>query len=234
VQLGDLNHDLVRWKLLSHCLNRVPKSMAHVPIQLRGSAVSVAEIFYRSGSYLEWDRLQHFTENVAELQGVPKVQINHNWLVGINTHISVALQGKDQGDREHRRVALTEAWFNDLKNFGRPILFALDTYEKATTEVQEWISGPFLARASQSDMVRVLIAGVEVPDEKNIEWGRCCETRHLQGVREAEHWLPVIQEMGRYIDPKKVGFLDGVCHALKGHPGKIMKIIEGLPPLKTT
>jgi hypothetical protein len=224
--------------LLRHCLDRVPKSVVHIPIELRGSAVSVAEIFHRSGGSLKWDRLRNFTELVAELQGISKVQINRNWLVGINNHISVALQSESSDIREYRRVALTDAWFDDLRNFDKPILFALDTYEKATTEVQDWISGPFLARASQSDIVRVLVAGQTVPDEKNIEWGRCCETRHLYGVPEAEHWLPVVQEMGRYIDPQKVGhpmaWLAGVCHALKGRPGDIMKIIEALPPLKTT
>lgn len=224
--------------LLSYCLGRVPKSVAHVPIELRGSAVSVAEIFHRSGGSLKWDRLPSFTELVAELQGTPKVQINRNWLGGINNHISVALQSESQDIREHRRVVLTEAWFDDLRNFDQPILFALDTYEKATTEVQEWISGPFLARASQSDLVRVLVAGQIVPDEMNIEWGHCCETRRLYGVPDAEHWLPVVREMGRFIDPEKVGdpkaWLAGVCFALKGRPGEIMKIIEGLPHMKTT
>jgi hypothetical protein len=224
--------------LLRYCLDRVPKSVAHVPIELRGSAVSVAEIFHRSGGVLQWNRLPNFTGLVADLQGMPKVQINRNWLGGINNHISVALQSESQDVREHRRVALTDAWFDDLKNFDQPILFAMDTYEKATTEVKDWISGPFLARASQFDVVRVMVAGQIVPDERNIEWGRCCETRHLYGVPEAEHWLPVVQEMGRFIDPQKVGdpkaWLAGVCHALKGSPGEIMKIIEGLPYLKTT
>jgi putative ribosome biogenesis GTPase RsgA len=39
--------------LLQYCRGRVPKSVAHVPIQLRGSAVSVVEIFHRSGGFLK-------------------------------------------------------------------------------------------------------------------------------------------------------------------------------------
>lgn len=221
--------------LLRHCLSRIPNSIARVPIEFRGSAVSVAEIFYRSGGFLKWKHLPNFTEQVADLQGTPKVQINDNWIGGINNHISVALQGDSQDARESHRAVLTEAWFDDLKNFDQTVLFALDTYEKATTEVQEWISGPFLARASQSNLVRVLVAGQKIPDENNIEWGSSCETWHLYGVPEAEHWLPVVEEMRRYIDPNKVGnpkaWLAGVCFALKGHPGEIMKIIERLPTL---
>src|SRR5262245_29451821 len=140
--------------LLRYCLGRVPESVAHVPIELRGSAVSVAEIFHRSGGFLQWNRLPNFTESIARLQGIPKTQIDRNWLIGINNHISVALQSESSDIREHRRVALTDAWFDDLRNFDQTILFALDAYEKATTDVQEWISGPFLARVSQSDIVR--------------------------------------------------------------------------------
>jgi hypothetical protein len=172
---------------------------------------------------------------VADLQGIPKIQINRNWLGGINNHISVALQNESQDVREHRRVALTEAWFDDLRNFDQPVLFALDTYEQATIEVQEWISGPFLSRASQSQQVRVLVAGQKVPDEKNIEWGHCCETRHLYGVPEAEHWLPVVQAMGRYFpDSNPLSWLAGACHISKGNPSMIMQMIQTLPHLKTT
>src|SRR5215470_4333535 len=64
--------------LLRYCLDRVPKSVAHVPIELRGSAVSVAELFHRSGGFLQWNRLRNFTGLVADLQGIPKVQINRN------------------------------------------------------------------------------------------------------------------------------------------------------------
>jgi hypothetical protein len=52
----------------------------------------------------------------------------------------------------------------------------MDTYEDATTDVQQWISGPFLARTAMVNQVRVLIAGQSVPDSNNIEWGQCSTT----------------------------------------------------------
>jgi hypothetical protein len=224
--------------LLAYCLGRVPKSVAPVRIQLRGSTAGMAEIFFRSGSFLTWERLPNFTKAVAELQDTPSVKTNRNWLVGIGNQISVVLQNESPHTRQYLRAALTEAWFNDLRNFDQPILFALDNYEQAATEVKQWISGPFLTRASQSNIVRVLVAGQSVPDEKNIEWGHCCETRRLHGILDAEHWLPVVQEMGHYIDPLRAddpkSYLVGICDALKGHPGNIMQFIEGLPRIKTT
>ena len=220
--------------LLEYCLDRIPKSVTPIPIQLRGSSVSVAEIFHRSGDTMSWNRFPNFTELVGELQGISKVQIKSNWLVGKN-HISVAMQSESQDVREHRRVALTDAWFDDLRSFDQPILFALDTYEQATPEVQEWISGPFLARASRSEQVRILVAGQSVPDKKNIEWGRCCDARNLYGVVDAEHWLPVVEAMERNIPfGEPLTWLSGLCTGLKGRPGEIMKIIEGLPRKRAT
>jgi hypothetical protein len=69
-----------------------------------------------------------------------------------------------------------------------------------------------------------------VPDAHNIEWGHCCAHHELFGVREAEHWLPVVEAMGRYIpvDPPEK-FIAIVCQALNGAPKDIMQIIEGLP-----
>ncbi|MBE9472160.1 MAG: ATP-binding protein [Chloroflexi bacterium] len=216
--------------LLSACLEQVPAAIPCIPIQLRGSAVSVAEVFYRSGHRLSWERLSRFTAQVATLQGVPQVQIDHNWLLGINNRISVALHAEEPTDREHRRAALTEAWFQDLQAFDHPVLMALDTYEQATAAVTAWIDGPFLSRVAQVSQLRVLLAGQEVPEAHNIEWGHCCTAHHLCGVPEAEHWWPIVEAMNRRVNvPDPRSWLAGVCHALGGRPKEIMQVIQDLP-----
>jgi hypothetical protein len=216
--------------LLNTCLRKIRPAMSHIPIQFRGSVVSVAEIFYRAGRYLGWERLPHFTSRVADLEGLPNIQVDRNWLSGINNRISIALRVENPIDQEHRRVALTEAWFDDVKTFTDPLLMAFDTYEQATDEVALWIDGPFLARVAQAAPLRILLAGQKVPDAHNIEWGHCCAAHQLYGVPEAKYWLPVVEAMQRHIpfdDP--LTWLAGVCHALKGHPKDIMAVIEGLP-----
>jgi hypothetical protein len=223
-------HFLKIYTLFRSCLEQIPATLPHIPIQLRGNTVSIAEIFHRSGSALGWERLAHFTAQVADLQGIPAVRVDRNWLTGINNRITAVLKVENPADLTHRHAALTDAWFEDLKTIGSPVVIALDTYEHATTEIQEWISGPFLARVAQSNPVRVLIAGQIVPDENNIEWGHCCSTIPLYGVPEAEHWLPVVAAMGRRIpfsDP--LTWLAGVCYALQGDPKGIKQVIEGLP-----
>jgi hypothetical protein len=216
--------------LLAHCQEQTPASVFHLPIQLRGSTVTAAEVFYRAGRHLTWDRLPHFTGYVAEMQGGAGVKVDRNFLAGIGNHINVALHAEQPLERDHRRVALTEAWFDDLADLPRPFLVFFDTYETATAEMKEWISGPFLARAVQVDRLRVVIAGQEVPDARNIEWGHCCKSHDLYGVHEAHHWLPVVREIGCYVPaPDPLSWLAGVCHTLKGNPDGIMKILKGLP-----
>jgi hypothetical protein len=150
--------------------------------------------------------------------------------MGINNRINVALRAENTDDRENRRAALTEAWFADMAQCDQLVVFLFDTYEDATTEVQTWLSGPFLARAAQVVKVRVVVAGQTVPDKNNIEWGHCCVRHDLFGVWDAKHWMPIVQALGKRIDPQPPEvWLAGVCAGLKGNPAEIMKVIEALP-----
>jgi hypothetical protein len=150
---------------------------------------------------------------------------------GDSNSIRVALQAESPADQEHRRAALTDAWFQDLRAFDHPVLMVLDTYEQATDAVTGWIDGPFLSRVAQARPLRVLLAGQKVPDINNIEWGHCCASHELLGVPDAEYWWPIVEAMNRRIDdvddPKS--WLVGVCHSFRGRPKEIMQIIEGLP-----
>lgn len=215
--------------LLRHCLEKTPTDTPHVRYDFKGET-PVAEVFHRAGQRLTWDRLPGLTSQVAQMQETPTTQIDKNWLAGINNRISVALHSENRLDREDRRAVLTNAFFDDLQGFDRSVMLVFDTFEKAPTEVQEWIGGPVLARAANFDKIRVVIAGQMVPDHNNIEWGHCCHKRDLFGVIDALHWLPVIEAMGHIIPHEPpLTWLAGVCHALNGRPADIVKIIEGLP-----
>jgi GTPase SAR1 family protein len=218
--------------LLTACLRELTPEVTAINIQLRGGAVSVAEIFQRSGSHVGWESLPTFANHVNMLQqGVP-VQVDSNRLIGMGNQIHIALHTGNTSDRQQRRASLTQAWFEDLQGLSKPLLLVFDTYEAATPEVQQWIAGPLLARAAYARTVRVLVAGQEVPDVNNIEWGQRCVSHTLLGVKQAEHWLPVIEALERYIpveDQDPLTWLSGVCYALKGAPKDIMQVIESLP-----
>lgn len=219
--------------LLEACKEFVDENIYHLPIQLRGSAVGVAEIFSRSGARLGWERWSNFTQQVAVMTDTPSVTIDRNWLVGINNKISIALHAESPIDREQRRVSLTQAWFEDADSLDKTLLVMLDTYEQAPVEVAAWIDGPFLARAADGERLRVVVAGQKVPNPRNIEWGHCCIHHELFGVREAKYWLPVIVSLGKRVPVQpELTYLAGICHACNGRPDEIMKCIMSFPSLE--
>lgn len=214
--------------LLRHCLENCPPQASYLSYDFKGD-IPVAEVFYRAGQRLTWPRLPALTQQVAQMQEAPSVKVDSNWLAGINNRINVALHAESPADREHRRALLTNAFFDDLQAFDRPVVMVFDTFEKASTEVQRWLGGPVLARAAFINNVRVVIAGQEAP-APNIEWGHCCREHELYGVRDARHWLPVVQAMDRYIpfdDP--MTWLAGLCYGLKGNPASIVPALQTLP-----
>ena len=218
--------------LLNACMEEVPGAVQHVHLNCRGSAVSVSEVFSRTGFRFTWDLFPHFIEQVAELSGSTHVSIDGNWLAGINNKINVALKAESPVDRDERRVTLTDAWFEDVRGIDKLFLISVDTFEQAGLETSEWFSGSFLFRAAYTENLRVLIAGQRVPEfhEHVNEWGRCCSAFHLAGVKEAKFWMPVIEALG-YIVPavNPLDFMAGICHGLNGRPADIMKVIEGFP-----
>jgi energy-coupling factor transporter ATP-binding protein EcfA2 len=218
--------------LLSHCRERArqQEGIFCVNIDLKGTAVSVAEIFSRTGDRLGWERLSNLQQQVADLQNLPGIsgaEMDRIRQTGFGNQINVTLQVNDPTDREQRRVALTESLFEDIKGFEHPVVFIFDTFEQASTEVQDWVGGSFLARVERVHQVRILVAGQRVPDENNIDWGYCCTTHHLRGVPQAEHWLPIVEAMElRVPAPDPLSWLRGICGVLKGQPSEIMKYLK--------
>ena len=80
-------------------------------------------------------------EQVAALSGAARVEIEHNRFMGIGNQINVALKAESLVDRDERRAALTSAWFEDLRTFESIMLISFDTFEQATSEFRDWISG---------------------------------------------------------------------------------------------
>lgn len=219
--------------LLRVCLNDAienGRGVVIVPVEFREEAVSVAEIFYRIGSKAGWNYFPRFTGTVDRLQEPISVKVGRNLQFGMNQKIEVALVGSKAEDVDIRMATLTNAWFEDVREFPGRLLLIFDTYEKALTSVQRWVEGPFLTRLADTLQLRILIAGQKVPDSNTIEWGHCCRAQVLTGVHEPEHWMPILTALNRRAPtPDSHGFIAGICHALSGRPDAIMQIIEGLP-----
>src|ERR1041385_8666013 len=95
--------------LLDHCVQQANKVTSCVNINLKGGAVTVAEILSRTASKLGGERLNIFNERLAQLEGKRAIKIDQNWLAGLGNRISVTLQ--TSSDRAQLSAALTEALF---------------------------------------------------------------------------------------------------------------------------
>lgn len=220
--------------LLIEFIRAIPANVACVPIQLRELAIGPTEILDRVGILVGWDCFPNFTKQVSSLVGGITVNISRNWQLGSNNLIQVALQSADYQERQWRRAMLTDAWIADMERFPQLLLLVLDTYERATNDMLQWFEGPFLTRAAQASNLRIVVAGRQVPDSNNIEWGQHCLLCTLRGVHEPQCWLPIVDVMNRRIDAEHpLSWLKAVCQLLEGKPKDIMQFIENLPLRET-
>jgi hypothetical protein len=216
--------------LMTACRALVPDEMCHVAMDLRGTTTTVTEILSRTVVKLGgMEKLRNFAARLAVLSRVPALNMADNTLKGTQNQIEVVIQNTAPVDRRERYEQLTEAWFADLVEAERPLLLILDTFEQANEEVHDWICGPLLARAADIALLRVALAGKQVP-EPRIDWVHCCEVFDLYGVKDAEHWLPVVEALGYRVPMEPpLTYLAAICHALNGHPAQIIQIIKTFP-----
>ncbi len=217
--------------LLEHCRTQIHKDIHQVSVDLRNTS-NVMQIFLQTGRRLTWDCFDNFKQQLNELNRQFNINVNGNTQAGVGNMINVELKALfDNTSPEQsteRYSALTNAWAEDINALNNPCVLLFDVYEQANSEIKRWIDGDFLSCASFSEKMRVVIAGQSVP--QSFEWNHCCEIKKLDGVHEAEEWLPVIHDMGRDIPSESpLEFLRGICLALKGNPSSIIQFIERFP-----
>jgi len=213
--------------LLDVCSEDVCKSVSFLLFQLRGAAVGISEIFEKVENFIGRDSLPLFTEKKSKLSTanvIIDISVNGDELKGYENKIKIVLQMENKEARENRQAALTLALFEDLQKLKQNLLIIIDTYEEGASEVKEWISGPFLELAANTKNVRVVIAGQEVPSSDTREWGHCYELYELDGVRNADDWLPVVKDKNLNIEDS---VLAKICRDNDGHPMYIMSEISG-------
>jgi hypothetical protein len=216
--------------LMGACRALVLSKLPYVAIDLRGTTVNVPEILSRSVVKLGGlPQLPGLARRLEALARVPSLSLADNTLSGTQSWIEVVIQNTVPVERGERYVQLTEAWLADLEQQERSLLLLLDTFERASQEVQDWIGGPLLGRTADTGVLWVALAGQRVP-EARIDWEHCCQVLDLYGVWEAEHWLPVVEALGHRVpvDPP-LAYLAGICHAHEGHPGRILQTIRAFP-----
>lgn len=218
--------------LLKCCHKSVGGKAFKLFIDLKPGSVSVADIFSRAALTLGIKHLPNFHQQLISLHPASAAQIDHNEIEGNGNFLCLTLNTGTPAEREDRQIHLTDAWIRDMRGLDRILLMSVDTYEKSTTEVKDWIHR-VLARLPYAPPLRIAIAGQEVPDSDTGEdWAGCCSEHNLCGVREAKHWLPVVEAMGRTFPPginEPLDYLAGICDVCNGLPSQIIEFIKQLP-----
>ncbi|MFI3122296.1 MAG: hypothetical protein QX191_03795 [Methylococcaceae bacterium] len=217
--------------LMEHCRAQIQGDVHQVLVDLRATS-NVMQIFLQTGRRLSWECFDNFKQHVGELNRQLNINVNGNTQAGVGNMINVELKALFDNatleQRDERYSTLTNAWAEDINNLDNPCVLLLDVYESANSEIKRWITGDLLSCAVDSAQMRVVVAGQDVPE--SFGWNHCSELKELYGVPEAEEWLPVIKALGRRIPIEpQLTYLAGICHALKGNPGAIAKVIEGFP-----
>lgn len=214
-------------RLVEWCIEQVPAHIRYLSVQLRGNDTTAAHILYRLGRNIGWERLNIFTQHITDLMQQPSAN-DHSQFLKMRGYLDSLLQLAEPELRKQHWNSVTDAWFDDVKSMHLPMLLILDTYEKATSELDLWFCQYFLPRIAEISSIRVLVAGQVVPEQSS-EWSHCCDYTALNGVSDAKAWLPVAYAMGREI--ASIDYLDGACAVLNGNPSKILDFIRGHPKI---
>jgi len=203
-----------------------------LPFDLKEKNLSVEEFFRRSLTSLDERKLRGL--KTALQSPTPQITLRGIRQEGSNNQINFPQNTDNQTQRHYD---LTDAWFNDTKNFKALFFVFIDSYEKAQDDFKSWLNNQFLSRVEHCPALRVVIAGRKLPNYGDIAWEHICvPPRQLQGVIASEHWMPVVEALDRQLPGNTIAeqkkYLEGVCDALKGQPHQIMQMIEGWEPVR--
>jgi AAA ATPase domain len=207
-------------KLLSKLGQSAPSSTCTIPIDLKAASSGVVHVFGRVQKRLGIDNFPRFN---AELENIfaTGVEIHGNRLSGQGNCIEVVLQA-DPETRAFRLSKIQRAFFEDLRCCNRQIVIILDTFNEATEELSQWISGSFLAEVAESQNLLAVVAGQTVP-QSSIEWHEHKHCYQLEQIEDHEVWHIYAKNMGLPFDRKE---LEALVDCIGGIPAEITKFLD--------
>ncbi len=208
---------------ISHCL-KLAKDIPSAHVKLENGGESVTTLFNVMGSKVGREHLPLFNEAVGSLVCEPlKDEADAMWQIKLRRHLREIGKTADLPTKLAHFQVLTDSWFADSLNFPRPLIVAIDTYEKRSTEFDNWIREEFLFGIAHSNNIKVLIGGQQLP-QADAEWEAFISTLQLQGVSDPQDWLAWGEEVGLELPAADV--IMGICLALKGNPSAIVQTLE--------
>ena len=209
-------------ELLREFISNRPENIAYAVVDFKNRGISPASFLYNICESLGWQYFPKLENLIDSLLVMPNIKVSENFLVGQN-QISVVLGKLDVQDRGLQLVAITKAFFDDLRYMNR-VVFIVDTFEKADPIIQDWLANVFLPYSANVPNLVFIISGQSVP-EPTIELIDICIDYELKGI-EAVHWYNYARSVGITVS---LSWVEGCCFAISGHPLQMAQILSSFP-----
>lgn len=209
--------------LLARFKHNLPTNTLCVQVDLKSAQRGIPYIFSSVRKRLGEERFSKLNAAVQQYLS-SGVEVSDTTMIGKDNQLSVVLSNVDESTRNFRLTELREAFFEDLRKISQKLVFLFDSYEKAPTELANWLGGEFLADVGDTPKLIVVIAGQQIP-QPTIEWmdlhHRCC----LEPILELNAWYDYTQKAGLPFNQDQV---EMAMRIFKGQPAEIVKTLETL------
>lgn len=208
--------------LMERFLMECPENAKPIDIDLKDAMeTGILYVFRRSRKLLGKEHFKRFDRVVEGFQ--PRktdIAIEGNRIQGDGNQIKVVLQDvRSIEERLERLDCLQEAFFEDLQHYPLPIVFILDTFNGASSELQNRIAGSFLVDVGDSSKLRAVVAGSQIPKPSST-WQRHHHVFPLGPIYECDVWFDYAKASGFEFEMSQVKIVVAGCG---GVPSEIVK-----------
>ncbi|MEH1862214.1 MAG: hypothetical protein V7L21_30370 [Nostoc sp.] len=194
-----------------------------VDIDIKSAERGIAYIFDCVPDYLGKKRFPRL--NAAMEQYLSSgIEVSDTTMIGKDNQLSVVLSSEDKLALDLRFAKVQEAFFQDLEQIPEKLVFLFDSYQKAPTELANWLSGKFLRQVVKIKKLIVVIAGQEIP-EPTVEWMGLHDFCPLGAISELKAWCDYAQNEGLSLNEFQVESAMILC---EGQPAKTMTALKTL------
>ncbi|MDZ8030278.1 MULTISPECIES: hypothetical protein [unclassified Nostoc] len=223
VLLIEAKSGLGKTQLLARFKHTLPQNILSVQVDLKTAQLGIPYVFSCVRKRLGNERFPHLNAAVGQYLK-SGIEVSNTTMIGKDNQLSVVLSNVDESTRNFRLTELREAFFHDLRKIPQTLVFLFDSYEKAITELADWLGGEFLTEVVDTDKLIVVIAGQEIP-QPTIEWmdvHHCCR---LEAILDKEAWYNYSRDNKLPFNQDEVGM---AIQILKGQPAEIVKTLESV------
>ncbi|MEH2180459.1 hypothetical protein [Nostoc sp.] len=223
VLLIEAKSGLGKTQLLALFMHSLPRNILSVPVDLKTAQRGIPYIFSCVRKRL---KNKHFPYLNAAVGRYLKsgIEVSDTTMTGNDNQLSVVLSNVDESTRNFRLIELREAFFQDLRKIPETLVFLFDSYEKAATELANWLGGEFLTEVVDTDNLIVVIAGQHIP-QPTIEWMDLHHYFRLEAISEPKAWYDYTQKAGLHLTPDQV---KTTMRIFEGQPASIVQWLETL------